>query len=315
MLIFARFQKYKKNKKNQNLQKKEEKRRKGKVEGLIWKPSKMFPINTMLHWFCKGGAILQLGGGNTKKKTLKAELLLLPHSKEPPPPPSHLFFFYFSSCLATSPGHLHQPGKPSPFPARLSSPLSHGFSPSPRQQLHFSFPATHPNTSHAPDLPPPSGASLSHWEHRLPARSWQIFPPPPAAGHGLPHQHRRDKASPSGGRTPAASNLFVSFNQRRRPVNCLPSPPQLQQSQTTAATRSTIGRKKRRTRIRENRYPWTDLEKKTKTDCFLCVFLVVAGDGDPHRQRRKTGKKKTLPIHWFSVFISSRAASGGGALL
>jgi hypothetical protein len=47
----------------------------------------------------------------------------------------------------------------------------------------------------------------------------------------------------------------------------------------------------------------------------LCVFLVVAGDGDPHRQRRKTGKKKTLPIHWFSVFISSRAASGGGALL
>jgi len=33
------------------------------------------------------------------------------------------------------------------------------------------------------------------WEHRLPARSRQIFPLQPATGHGLPHQHRRDRAS------------------------------------------------------------------------------------------------------------------------
>jgi hypothetical protein len=39
----------------------------------------------------------------------------------------------------------------------------------------------------------------------------------------------------------------------------------------------------------------------------LCVVSLVAGVGDLHRRRRKTGKKKTFPIHWFSVFI------GGGA--
>ena len=33
------------------------------------------------------------------------------------------------------------------------------------------------------------------WEHRLPARNRQIFPLQPATGHGLPHQHRRDRAS------------------------------------------------------------------------------------------------------------------------
>jgi hypothetical protein len=37
-----------KNKKNQNLQKKEENKRKGRVEGLVWRPSKTSPINTML---------------------------------------------------------------------------------------------------------------------------------------------------------------------------------------------------------------------------------------------------------------------------
>ena len=62
--------------------------------------------------------------------------------------------------------------------------------------------------------------------------------------------------------------------------------------------------KKKQTRIRDNRS-----KRKTKIDCILCIFLVVAGDGDPHRQRRKTGKKKMFPIHWFSTASGSSAWS------
>jgi hypothetical protein len=30
---------------------------------------------------------------------------------------------------------------------------------------------------------------------------------------------------------------------------------------------------------------------------LLAFFVCFAGDGDSHRRRRKTGKKKTFPIH------------------
>jgi hypothetical protein len=38
-------------------------------------------------------------------------------------------------------------------------------------------------------------------------------------------------------------------------------------------------------------------ERKIKTDYCLCVFFIVAGGGDPHRQRRETEERKTFPIH------------------
>jgi hypothetical protein len=55
--------------------------------------------------------------------------------------------------------------------------------------------------------------------------------------------HRRTQRRP----TAAASDLFTSFNQPHRPVNYLPSPPQLQQSRTTAMAKSAIGKRKKRT--------------------------------------------------------------------
>ena len=64
----ARFQKYKKIRKIKIYKKKEEKKRKGKVEGLVWKPSKTFPINTMLYWIFKGrGGNFAIKEGNQKK--------------------------------------------------------------------------------------------------------------------------------------------------------------------------------------------------------------------------------------------------------
>jgi len=51
----ARFQKYKKIRKIKIYKKKKKKKRKGKVEGLVWKPSKTFPINIKLQWTQKGG--------------------------------------------------------------------------------------------------------------------------------------------------------------------------------------------------------------------------------------------------------------------
>jgi len=84
---YCSFLKIQKNKKNQNLQKKEEKKRKGKVEGLVWKPSKIFPINTMLQCSRKGGRKFyrhggrrKLTGGEQKKK------LNLNWKREKPPP-------------------------------------------------------------------------------------------------------------------------------------------------------------------------------------------------------------------------------------
>ena len=93
----ARFQKYKKNKKNQNLQKKEEKRRKGKVEGLIWKPSKTLPINTMLYWiFKRRGVILKEKKQKNKRGKPNPKPKKPKHSRPPPP-----FAFDFSTPAAT----------------------------------------------------------------------------------------------------------------------------------------------------------------------------------------------------------------------
>jgi len=76
-------------------------------------------------------------------------------------------------------------------------------------------------------------------------------------------------------RTAAASHLFVSFNQRRRPVNCSLSPPQLQQPQMTAAPdllpEQTITQKRSRTDLKTR-------EEKIKINCHLlclCVFVLL----------------------------------------
>ena len=76
------------------------------------------------------------------------------------------------------------------------------------------------------------------------------------------------------------------------------------------------GRSKRpaRDRSEEN----LNRSKKTKTNCSLCVFLVVAGGGDLHRRRGKEEEKKPLqaPL-FFQVFqrrrMNPRATSDGGA--
>jgi hypothetical protein len=59
-------------------------------------------------------------------------------------------------------------------------------------------------------------------------------------------------------------------------------------------------------------------EKKIKINYCLCVFSLVAGDNDPHRQRRKTEKKKRFLIHRFCCLhrqlrVNPRTASGGGS--
>jgi hypothetical protein len=47
---YCSFSKIQKKIRKIKIYKKKEKKRKGKVEGLVWKPSKTFPINTKLQW-------------------------------------------------------------------------------------------------------------------------------------------------------------------------------------------------------------------------------------------------------------------------
>jgi len=134
----ARFQKYKKNKKNQNLQKKrrkKEKERKGKVKGLVWRPSKTSPIHNLLQWKKRGGEKFRgrrrrkfLGGTvESKKRTLKKNL-------KP-----------FSPCC-------HHPWKRSQPPLPLRKPeLSYsGFSPQNQK------PELPPSSFEATDNPEPA---------------------------------------------------------------------------------------------------------------------------------------------------------------
>ena len=88
----ARFQKYKKNEKNQNLQK-QEKKRKGKIEGLVWKPSKIFVKMKGRNWH--GEKILFTGEGgqkNPKPKYFSFFASRLPHfaKRESKPEPHFL---------------------------------------------------------------------------------------------------------------------------------------------------------------------------------------------------------------------------------
>ncbi|KAI9378449.1 hypothetical protein POPTR_018G096021v4 [Populus trichocarpa] len=80
--------------------------------------------------------------------------LLLPAHKGRSPPPLH-FQTPFSFIFSKPP--LLWKTKPTPFfPSQEQNllPLSHGLSPSPRPQLHFSFPATHTNTPHTQPIFP-----------------------------------------------------------------------------------------------------------------------------------------------------------------
>jgi hypothetical protein len=141
------------------------------------------------------------------------------------------------------------------------------------------------------------------------AHSSSRSPPPPAwEKPSSPSQqespftassHRRTQRRP----TAAAINLFTSFNQPRWPVNYLPSPQQLQQSRTTAATRSSIDRKKRTRRKREQRS--LNRSKKTKIYC-LGVFSFVTGNGDPHRRQGREEEKKLSQTHPFPRFSRRR---------
>ena len=81
----ARFQKYKKIRKIKIYKKKEEKRRKGKVEGLVWKPSKTSPINTMLRRKIQGGEKILDGGKGQPKKHPKPKYISFFASRRPSP--------------------------------------------------------------------------------------------------------------------------------------------------------------------------------------------------------------------------------------
>jgi len=143
-VYIACFQKYKKIRKIKIYKKKEEKKRKGKVEGLVWKPSKTFPINTKLQWTQREGRNLHgeknFGGTvESKKRTQKKNNLKSifctaappwpwkkPTSAVLPPWPCKRHTISFSRSPTYSP-HFHllqihtQAAGPSPFETKYQS--------------------------------------------------------------------------------------------------------------------------------------------------------------------------------------------------
>jgi len=104
----------------------------------------------------------------------------------------------------------------------------------------------------------------------------------------------------------AAATTRRGDHQRRRPLHRTrrPQATDALTSKSAAWNREegeTKGKRSYRERTR------SEEKNKIKINCCLCVVSLVAGDGGPHRQRRKTEKKKTFPIHQFATFI------GGGA--
>jgi len=104
---------------------------------------------------------------------------------------------------------------------RTSSPLSAAATPTEPSPSSLQTTTNQPRTR----------SSLSHRGHRLPARSRQIFPLQPATGHGLHHQHRRDKASLIGADRPPAAAPAVFFissppalQRRLLPITATPPP-------------------------------------------------------------------------------------------
>jgi len=156
----ARFQKYKKIRKIKIYKKKKEKRRKGKVEGLVWKPSKTFPINTMLHWIFKRGIILE-----TSEKYKKENLTL------------NLFFFFFEGAAPPIPiekkTRESRGSRKPPFPClqRLAAPPL-WFSSSPRQ------PGTRDNSLSFKTKPGAAPSLSSHLQQAAPHLPYKTNPSP-----------------------------------------------------------------------------------------------------------------------------------------
>jgi len=142
----ARFQKYKKIRKIKIYKKKKRKRKeKEKVEGLIWKPSKTFPINTMLQWNSRGGEKFYRHEGRRKTEGKKGKNLNLQknHSSRHPLKPTHsppLLWLWESKPERTphkerAAGHPSSLGEanqrsaaPLPLKQKTRSPLSCHFS-------------------------------------------------------------------------------------------------------------------------------------------------------------------------------------------
>jgi hypothetical protein len=74
--LFLKKSKYKKKKKNQNLQKKKKskEKEKEKVEGPVWKPSNILPINTEKKFIGKEGETIQRKQFRANKKNPNAIL-------------------------------------------------------------------------------------------------------------------------------------------------------------------------------------------------------------------------------------------------
>jgi len=135
----ARFQKYKKNKKNQNLKK--NRKRKGKVEGLVWKPSKTFPINTMLQWKWRRRKTYS---GGRKKIDSRGENFRGEGSQKVNPKPKYFSFLF----QGRHPFARRKTGRPSLVSPSALFPLCHFRHLSP--QNHFQRPPLSPAKAQCP---------------------------------------------------------------------------------------------------------------------------------------------------------------------
>jgi len=226
---YCSLSKIQKNKKNQNLQKKEEKRRKGKVEGLVWKPSKTFPINTMLHWIFKRGAIL-IFGGERQHKNRTLNLSLLQAAVWPTP----LFFDFFLFSL-NLPHRLQQPPKHCPLSLSLSStqsqrqilPLSSSLCPPRPIQTRPQLPPSQPPWTVASSISFPQQQHQHQHQHRHPP--------------DLPRGVKTGQQQPISSRTPTDTAISSPHQTPllSQPTHRPPSPGQ-RIDPTTAATVSLL---------------------------------------------------------------------------
>jgi len=182
----------KKNKKNQFTKKK----RKGKVEGLVWRPSKTSPINKHATVKKKGGEIYTGGekrrefGGNKRKKTLNLNWFL---SRRLPPSlgknqkwPSPTFAKKnqkHRGAVPSSSGFLHGPAK-APHLTPSSEPQKRP-DPSP------------PKKPNRPFLQPPAPlATTATKSQELPSLVFPHRPPHNSSSRQLPWPHLPKKSKP-----------------------------------------------------------------------------------------------------------------------
>jgi len=163
------------------------------------------------------------------------------------------------------------------------------------------LPPTELVTAASSPAPPPSGGSSS--AHRRGAV--RLLPPvAPADSASFPPASTTTAAAPP-------------HNSRPRQFLLRSPCPATDPPSASSAARSRGGdeiHSSRPERDRSGRITREQNRKKqrtTKTNCFVCVFLAVAGDGDSHRRQGREEKEKAGQIR---PFPASAAASNGGAL-